>query len=56
MQNDIMCLMIINAQEYDNDAENLIHGLAYNCSDEDLDLGNCSSYAALVHRFMRWSY
>jgi len=53
MQNHIMCLMIINAQEYDNDAENLIHGLAYNCSDEDLDLGNCSSYAALVHRFMR---
>jgi len=37
--------LIINiVQEYDNEAENLIHGLAYNCSDEDLDLGKCSSW------------
>lgn len=25
-------------REYDNEAENLIHGLAFNCSDDDLDL------------------
>lgn len=39
---EIAC--VLNVQEYDNEADNLIHGLAFNCSDDDLDLGNCSQY------------